>query len=275
LASVGYRVLVGKIAAMSVHHGIVSSRRPRIVSRHFATTDWTSPRREIAHSAYDPPVAISEAGHARVRRTVSATPSLRHSACAAVLLTLSGCGRPVLSNDDAASLIKQYRTDHCNMVSRAIQPADVGAQDAAGIIAVLLKEAHVDRKDESRVNSDFGDYRTEKLTVQQGDDRQSAVLTELHYPGTPRADKIVLRACLFVPLKIEISDLVLESPTTAHVLFTEHQRLSLLGKELARYPNLADMAEFAPAETHAFRMRLATMNLGPKGWYVESIGTGT
>jgi hypothetical protein len=195
----------------------------------------------------------------------------------ALLLAVAGCARHGLYADDASSLIKHYRTDHCRVVEISAKPSDVAARSAADTAATLLRNVRVDRKVQTIVQSSFGDYKTESLTFRDGTATESAELTEMHYPSTPWSDKVAIQGCVFVPTRIEVSDIVLESSTTAHVLFTEHMELSPLGRSMDRYRLLAKINGSAPSEAHEFHFRVATLyfdNLSD-GWVVNSIGDGT
>jgi len=192
----------------------------------------------------------------------------------AALLAASGCAPHALHAEEAAALIKRYRTDHCRGVEVSEQPGAVAARNAAESVATLLRGQRVDRKMQTVVRSGFGDYSTELVTFRGGGVTENAVLTEMHYPDKPWSDKVDIRGCMFVPARIEISDIVLESPTTGHVLFTEHLELSPLGKTMNRYRLLDKTSAGTPSEAHEFHFRMATLRFdgGAIGWVVSSVG---
>jgi hypothetical protein len=198
------------------------------------------------------------------------------SVVVAVLFAVSACGRPGLSADDAASLIKRYRTTHCRVVETSIPPGDAALPARPDTVAALLRGAHFDRSVKTVVESSAGNVRTERLTFRGDDAAQSAELTETRSLNPPQGDRIVLRACMFVPTQIDVSDIVLESSTAANVLFTEHLGLSLLGTNFTRARLLARMTGMAPSEAHAFHLRLATLNFDEREhrWVVTSVGPG-
>ena len=192
-----------------------------------------------------------------------------------LLLAVSACSRQSLHADAAASLIGRYRADHCRIVEISAQPGDVGARNAAGTVLALLRGLRIDRKVRTVVESSFGNFRTESLTLRAGGETEKAELSEMHYPGKPESDTVVVRACIFVPTQIEISDIVFESPSTANVLFTERLGLSLWGRSADRAQLLARMTGTAPSEAHAFHLRMATLRLYAGRWAVTSVGVNS
>jgi hypothetical protein len=196
--------------------------------------------------------------------------------CIAALLTASGCARHGLSTEEAALLIKRYRTDHCRSVDISLQPGDVGAHSAAETVTTLLRGMRAERKVQTVVSSGFGDYRTESVTFREGDVTQRAELTEMHHPDKSSSDKIGIRGCMFVPTRVEISDIVLQSPT-AQVLFSEHLGLSPLGRRVNSLQLLERIDGSKPSEAHEFHFRAATLNFDTRadGWVVSAIGVGT
>jgi hypothetical protein len=197
--------------------------------------------------------------------------------CIAALLTASGCARHGLSAEDAALLIKHYRTDHCRSVEISVQPGDVGARNAAETVTTLLRGLRAERKVQTVVLSGFGDYETELATVREGDVTQRAELTEWHYPDKPLSDKIGIRGCMFLPARVEIADIVLQSSTAAQVLFSEHLGLSPLGRRANRFQLLDRIDGSKPSEAHEFHFRAATLDfdIRAEDWVVSAIGAGT
>jgi hypothetical protein len=192
------------------------------------------------------------------------------------MVTVAGCARHGLSADDASSLIKRYRADHCRVEEVSVRSKDIANRGAKNFPVSLLQGTKFARRIRARVQSGFGTFTTESLQYRDDDGAQSVELTEMRYPNASDDDRIVLRACLFLPTKIEISDLVFESSKTANVLFTEHLGLSLLARNLEREHLLGPMTGNAPSEAHEFHLRLATLGFDERAgsWVVTSIVNG-
>lgn len=212
---------------------------------------------------------MASLGPTSVRRYVG------HALSLAAIVTVFGCARHGLSVGDAASLIKRYRTDHCRVQELTVEPKDIAKRGTGNVAVSLLPGTPFERKVHAYVKSSFGTFTTESLRYQDDDATETVALTQIHYPDTPWADRIVSRACLFRPTKVEVSDLVFESSKTANALFTEHVGLSLLARNLQRDHMLGDMTGAAPSEAHGFHMRLATLIFDDRdGWIVSSIANG-
>jgi hypothetical protein len=205
------------------------------------------------------------------------TPRFVRSFALMTFFALTGCERAMLSSEGAATLIQHYRTRHCHIVEFSARPSDFGVHDTSAMEAMLLAGLSVHRTLRTFVQSNSQTSKFETLTYKDGDDTQRVDFSESQVSNRPEDDRLVVQACLFLPSRIEVSDVAFESSTRASVLFSEHLRRSRLGGNLERSGLFSRALGLTPSEGHEFRQRLATLEWDRSSnvWKVTQLGPGT
>jgi len=159
----------------------------------------------------------------------------------------AGCARNVPISPSAVSqLLMTHLAQHCSEQSISIRAGVVGAIKAQHALSWFNDRILADRGFRQVSVSSGSSDRHGELSYQDKGTTFDVAWRQIDLPGIDTRDRLTVRACIFVPSKIEIIDSAYDNDgINGRVLFRERTRLSLFGQRIhdAGFLNSSDLLE--------------------------------